>query len=100
MYLGGKWTFPIDQAKVVTMYVDCYYNFVMDSDHSMIVNDIPCISLGHGFQDEVAKHGYFGTNLIIDDLSRISGWEQGSVLVGNKAFKRDPVTLEVVGMAF
>lgn len=43
------------------MFVDSYYNFVLESGHSMIVNNIPCISLGHGFQDPVAKHAYFGS---------------------------------------
>lgn len=38
------------------MYIDAYYNFVLQDGHSMIVNNIPCITLGHGFQENVAKH--------------------------------------------
>lgn len=31
----------------------------------MCVNGINCITLAHGLQDEVAKHAYFGTNIIV-----------------------------------
>ena len=92
--------FPINKGIVIKKYVSAYYNFVMEDGHSMVVNSIPCLGLGHGFQDEVSKHSYFGTNLVIDDLSRISGWSHGNVVVKNKSFKRDPITHKVIGMVF
>lgn len=42
---------------------DCeaVYSFVLDKEHVMIINNIECICMGHGFTEEVAKHEYFGT---------------------------------------
>ena len=37
----------------------------------MIVNGIKCVSLGHGFKDNlIISHEYLGTNLIIKDLKQ------------------------------
>jgi hypothetical protein len=51
-------------------------------------------------QEEVARHEYFGSNAILQDLSRVKGWNRGYVTLGNKVFKRDPMTQKVVGMVF
>jgi hypothetical protein len=48
VYLSGKWAFPIDEGTVINMYVEAYYNFVVEFGHSLVVNNIPCITLGHG----------------------------------------------------
>lgn len=46
----------------------------------MLVNEIQCITLGHGLKgDKVAEHSYFGTEKIIEDLKQVEGWENGMV---------------------
>ena len=42
-----EWKFPIDLKKSETMFITDFYNFVLEDGHSMIINDIPCITLGH-----------------------------------------------------
>lgn len=45
------------------------YNFVLESEHVMIINNVECVTLGHNFKGDVIEHAYFGSQLIIDDLS-------------------------------
>jgi len=39
-----------------------------------LVNGIHCISLGHGIEEDVARHEYLGTQKVIDDLEKFQGW--------------------------
>jgi hypothetical protein len=41
----------------------------------MMVNNICCASLGHGFKGKVIEHPYFGTEKIIRDLEKLKGWD-------------------------
>jgi hypothetical protein len=98
IYFNNQWRFPIDVAPIVKKYISAYYNFVLDRQHSMVVNGIACITLGHGIQEKVANHSYFGSELIIRDLQKIRGWEKGLIQLPREAFKRSPSTHEVVGI--
>ena len=88
---NNKWVFPneIQEAKMVE---DCdyVYNFVLNNKHSMVVNGIECVTLGHGGNDRVLKHEYFGNlKKIVGDLGKINGWDNGLIDVTSSAFKRD-----------
>ena len=42
------------------------------------------MSLGHGMTDNaVVSHPYLGTNRVVDDLSRLPGWDSGMVLLNS-----------------
>ena len=48
------------------MYVDKYYNFVLEQGHSMLVNETYCITLGHNMKgNNAVEHEYLGTEKII-----------------------------------
>jgi len=65
---GKQWKYPIDLGKVENYNQNYVFNLVLDSIHSVSINDLECITLGHGFEIPVAKHDYFGTELVINDL--------------------------------
>ena len=37
------------------------------------------MTLGHEIKDKNARHKYFGSNLVIDDLKRAKGWSEGFI---------------------
>ena len=67
---------------------------MLEDGHSMIVEGMECITLGHGLKnDVVASHDYLGTSAIIEDLKLMEGWSNGSVEVGG--FQRHPTSLRI-----
>jgi Mg-chelatase subunit ChlD len=60
---SGSWCFPADLSTAEAVYVKNVYNLVLDSQHSVIVDGVSCITLGHGFiHDRVLAHAFFGTS--------------------------------------
>lgn len=64
-------------------------NLVLDSDHVVNVEGIKCITLGHGYEQDVLRHKYYGTSKCIEDLSKLNGWNEGVVSLVNYKTKRD-----------
>ena len=108
---SGKWMFPQHIAHTLkSTACDKVYNFVVKKychddtisisstsqcnntinlASSIIVNDIECITLGHGIVDDVvAAHGFFGTDLVMKALSLCKGWKNGYVKLKSGAFVR------------
>jgi hypothetical protein len=93
--LGGKFYFPcaVEQPFEYELYnCPAVYNFVLESHHLMIVNGVECVTLAHGFQEEVVKHEYFGTSVVLEDLKRMEGWSNGLVVLTADNTKRDAKT--------
>ena len=80
---GGRWCLPRDQPDAVRCdrSTSTVTNFVLDSDHGVLVNGVECVTWGHGFIGPTIAHGFFGTAKIIDDLARLPGWEAGAVTI-------------------
>jgi hypothetical protein len=57
------------------------YNFVLSEGHFITIAGMRCITLGHGFESPDVLHPYFGTNLVVEDLQRMPGWENGLILL-------------------
>ena len=96
--LNGKWEFPINVGKLVNKKYTTVFNFVLDFGHILIVNDVKCVTLGHGFKEEVVEHEYFGSEKVINDLKKMKGWNEGMIeLDGNTSAKRDEKTNHVIG---
>ncbi len=98
--LGGTfWMYPScnDDYKIVPQV----YNLVLDKHHYVTIGAYEVLTLGHNIQDdEIAKHSYFGTEHVINDLKVFSGWSTGFiVLPENVSWKRDENN-HVVGMRF
>lgn len=79
--LNGEWTLPC-QAKDTTQVANpsgFVYNFVLDSDHIVLVNGIECVTWGHGLTSPMVKHAFYGTDAIIRYLSTLPGYSTGFV---------------------
>ncbi len=77
-FLTDKWVFPHDVGEQCDMFLDTYYNLVLESGHIVEINGHPVCTLGHGFEDnDVIKHPYFGTEAVIKDLKNHPDWESG-----------------------
>lgn len=100
----GTWIFPKDlESSTVHKYLgeEFVYTYVLDNGHSLHVNGVECVTLGHSFIDEVVAHEYFGSQEVIEDLKNLDGWQDGLVTLNESDFVRDSKTQKVVGiMAF
>lgn len=105
--VGGKWQFPscLNKESTQTLqpvdvdYYETMYDFVLKDVHIMIINGVECVTLGHGFQEDVVRHQYFGSNAVVHDLMKLPGWGEGSVIVNWNQVVRDESNLEVVSIA-
>ena len=94
--LDDKFVFPMTVKEPEKFYCDYIYSFVLDTHHTVSINGIECITLGHGVTDDlVASHDYFG-NRIIKDLETCNGYECGLVEMPCTWLKREDGV--VVGM--
>lgn len=99
--VNNVWKFPCDISDVVYQ-VSCpfIFSFVLDSHHSMFINDMECVTLGHNFTDDVVSHPYFGSNAIINDLKSLSGWDNGLICFYSGCMVKDSNSELVCGFNF
>jgi len=96
--IGGVWKFPSDLGIPESYECPAVYNFVLSSEHVMIINDIECVTLGHGISGPVIGHAYFGSQNIIKDLQHMIGWAEGHVVLHSGCVKKDQKTGLVNGL--
>lgn len=97
--INKEWVFPIDAAGAVqaTTSDPFVYTYLLNGGTSVVVNGIEVIALAHGLRDnEVVKHDYLGTDRVVRDLERLSGFSEGRVTVGG--FCRDPTSMRIDGL--
>jgi uncharacterized protein YegL len=89
--IGDTWTFPCKVGQPYEREADAVYSFILDSGHIMKINGVPCITLGHYFEDPIVKHEYFGTNKVLNELKEFDqiGYANGLVNLTSKNIKRD-----------
>jgi hypothetical protein len=80
IFLFNKWVFPATEFKIHKRFIESYYNIVLESDDTIIINSIPVITLGHNLNtNEITKHDYYGSNKIRDDLKIIESYNEGLI---------------------
>eukprot|EP01124_Arcella_intermedia_P011115 TRINITY_DN1757_c0_g1_i1.p1 TRINITY_DN1757_c0_g1~~TRINITY_DN1757_c0_g1_i1.p1 ORF type:complete len:726 (-),score=160.34 TRINITY_DN1757_c0_g1_i1:68-2245(-) len=89
--INGEWAFPGEIRPLQWVSSEEIFSYVLDQGHSVRVNNIECVTLGHNFQEDIARHPYFGSNLVIQDLQTMRGWDNGLVEL-SPAAKRNPQT--------
>ena len=88
-----QWAFPNELHKITKIYVDNYYNLVLETGHIVELNTHQVVTLGHGFtNNSVIKHSYFGTNAVIDDLKTHPDWESGFLVMNQENIVRSAET--------
>jgi Mg-chelatase subunit ChlD len=98
VFIGNKWAFPC-QIRGADKDVVCpaVYTFVLDKEHTMCINNVKVICLGHGIlNDDVASHPYLGTQKIIADLKSCTGFDKG-ILTFNYGFLKRGVDIVKTG---
>lgn len=78
----GRWIMPCSLVSAPTeIHCDEIFNFVLDQGHTLLVNNVECVTLGHGFQDDVVRHSYYGTDRVIADLHQLDLAQQNSGII-------------------
>ena len=97
-----EWDYPADLYPecLVSKSPNSVFAFVLDAYHAMVINEVSVICWGHAFNaDELAHHPYFGNReLLLEDLSKMSGWEQGHIILKPGALVFDYKTKQVCGI--
>lgn len=98
--IENKWYFPCQLGTVMERPCSSVYSFILNEQHIMMINDIQCVTLGHDFKDDViVAHPYFGSKLVIEDLQKMPGWNEGQVEFNSGCMIRDSKTGLVNGFS-
>ena len=76
---NGTWKRADQVGQHVEQHCSVLYNFVLSSEHILIVNGYPCLTLGHNFKGPGAYHPFYGTVAVIAYLQRHPSWSTGFV---------------------
>ncbi|CAF1043740.1 unnamed protein product, partial [Didymodactylos carnosus] len=90
--INGTWIFPDDIGKRIEIECESVFNLVLNSGHIALINGTECVTLGHGFKEDVVAHEYYGTKKVLDDLREFDGFDEGHVIVKPQWIKRDQKT--------
>lgn len=90
--ISGQFEYPHNLTEVYEQECPAVYSFLLDKGHTIFINDIECVTLAHGFEDPVAKHNYFGTISVVNDLQKMQGWNEGLIELKEGCVQRDPTT--------
>lgn len=67
--MDNEWIFPCQCPNSIKsrMFIETYYNFVMEEGYSLTCENTECIGLGHNMNDNpVTAHEYFSSRVISD----------------------------------
>ena len=68
-----NWVYPKDLGVIKTIKCSEMYTFVINNRQSVLVEDYIFSTYGHSLDsNEVIQHDYFGSELVIEDLSKIT----------------------------
>ncbi|CAF0990373.1 unnamed protein product [Rotaria sordida] len=71
---GVTWVLPCSLVSCPTNIIcEAVYSFALDQGHTIWVNDIECVTLGHGFKEDIVRHIYYGSERVIEDLRIMDG---------------------------
>ena len=74
---------------IVDSQLECVYNIALENGTNVIIEEVPVLTLGHGIKDDkVAKHEYYGTNNVINDLEKLECKDGLIVIENNYLSKR------------
>ena len=66
------------------------YSFVLSRGHEMTIDDVGCVTLGHGIElDPVASHPFWGTHEVVRAIMQLEGSETGLVELEANCVVRD-----------
>ena len=89
---SGRWAFPDALAQQGRVPCSSVFNLVLASGHVIDVGGAACVTLAHGIvDDEVARHDYFGTAAVLEDLRGMGrGFDDGLLVFRHGCIARAP----------
>jgi len=58
------------------------YNFILESGRVLLVNDVQCVTFGHGIDtDSVVWDPFYATSRVLDVVAGLRGFDEGFVSV-------------------
>ena len=94
---GGGWLRPIDMFERYDCILTKVYAIALDNYHCIDINGLEFPTLGHGFEEPVVEHRYFGSKRVIEGLKNMPGWDTGRPVFVNLTVNYDRVTGEING---
>ena len=97
---NNEWVFPENIVKSKLVKCESMITLVLKTDHILIVDDIPCISLGHNYKDSILNHSFYGTSKVIEFLSKQDGWNNGHIILEDIYLKYEKNNNEVINIIY
>ena len=73
---------------------DAVYSFLLqDGRKELCIGGQRVVAWGHGLQDRVARHDFFGTERVVAALRKLPGWSAGRVVLRPEWLRRDSAGL-------
>jgi len=102
MKYNGEIVFPKDVLESQLYESEYMYTLLLKNRQAfVIINDFEVIALAHNIQnDDVARHSYFGTEAIVEQLKQCQGWDKGVVTFESslELFERDNDNDQIVSI--
>lgn len=92
------WVFPSYICQPNNINCNAVYNVVLSNGHTLNVNGVWAITLGHEYNVGILEHEYFGSKNIIKDLMKKPGWNDGHVVINDNDFIKDFIEQKIIGM--
>jgi hypothetical protein len=95
---NNQWKLPIDvvienegnaRFQMIMQPKSWVCTLVLSRNHIINAEGVRCISLGHGFTEEVLRHEYYGTKNVIENLKQMKGWDRGEIRLNSYKLQRD-----------
>lgn len=83
--VGWAKPFQHSSEKVLT---ERMYNLVLESEHNVLINDIPCVTWGHDCKGELA-HKFYGSSFAIENALAGMKKENGQVVISGFIYNKD-----------
>lgn len=96
--VDGEWRFPCDLAPPQLSTEREMYSVLLEQGNTIEIDGIKAVTLGHGIEEGVAKHDYFGTLSVVQDLQQFPGYDKGFVVLHTEQVRRDLDTGLVCGL--
>jgi len=86
-----NWVLGFDTVGQESYPTGTVYNLVLDKGHIIKTpGGVRACTLAHGFADQpIVKHPFFGTQAVIEDLKKCSGWSEGRPVYKDLQVRRE-----------
>jgi Mg-chelatase subunit ChlD len=88
----AEYAFPCEFGPVVLQSCSAVYSFVLTDKHVINVEGYDCVTLGHNFREDKARHAYLGTDAVRQDLSALPGYDEGLLEFNTGCLTRSKTT--------